>query len=89
MTYKFTDTTQTVVHVIDPDGVRRKSMLATDVPEGAEILPPDSLTKTVSDQIDALEATITPYRIRKAILGTDGGWLADVDSQIDALRAQL
>lgn len=90
MNYKFTDKTKTVVYVIGEDGVSRMSMLASCVPEGAEIFPEDPLPDpTISDQISILEATITPYRIRKAILGTDGGWLKNVDSQIEALRAQL
>lgn len=41
------------------------------------------------DQIKALEQTVTERRIREAILGTDGGWLANTNSQIAALRAQL
>lgn len=40
--------------------------------------------------IEALEQTVTPRRIREAIR-TDQGriWLASVDDQIAALRAQL
>lgn len=45
--------------------------------------------QTILDQITALEGTITPRRMREAVLGTDGGWLADVNNQIAALRAQL
>ncbi len=44
---------------------------------------------TVQDQIVAIEATITQRRLREALLGTDAGWLANVDAQIAALRAQL
>lgn len=40
-------------------------------------------------QIEALEAQQTPRRIREAALGQDGGWLADLETQIDALRTQL
>ncbi len=43
----------------------------------------------VLSSIAALEAKITPRRQREAILGTDNGWLANVDAQIAALRAQL
>jgi hypothetical protein len=39
--------------------------------------------------IFALESSITPRRTREAILGTDNGWLADVESQIETLRTQL
>jgi len=40
-------------------------------------------------QIAKLEATITQRRQREAVLGIDNGWLADVNAQIAALRAQL
>lgn len=37
----------------------------------------------------ALEAQVTPRRIREHALGTDNGWLEDIESQIEALRTQL
>lgn len=43
----------------------------------------------IKSDIAALEATITPRRTREAILGTDNGWLADVELQIGQLRQQL
>ena len=43
----------------------------------------------IKADIAALEATITPRRTREAILGTDNGWLADVELQIQELRGQL
>ncbi len=43
----------------------------------------------IRSEITVLEASITQRRTREAILGTDNGWLANVDSQIAALRAQL
>ena len=45
--------------------------------------------QTILDQIAALEATQTPRRMRDAVAGTDNGWLADLETQIAALRAQL
>ena len=48
----------------------------------------DEKTKIKAD-IAALEATITPRRTREAILGTDNGWLADIELQIQELRGQL
>ncbi len=51
--------------------------------------PPPSSSDVTKGQIAALEAAVTPRRMREAVLGTDGGWLADVDTQIAALRAQL
>lgn len=38
-TYKYTDSTNTVVHVIDDDGISRSSCLASILPEGAVIEP--------------------------------------------------
>lgn len=40
-------------------------------------------------QIATLETQITARRQREAILGTDNGWLADIEAQIAALRTQL
>lgn len=40
-------------------------------------------------QIKNLEETITPRRLREAVLGTDNGWLANIEDQIEDLRAQL
>jgi len=40
-------------------------------------------------QIIALEDMQTDRRIREAILGTDNGWLANLNSQIASLRSQL
>jgi hypothetical protein len=48
----------------------------------------DEKTKIKSD-IAALEASVTPRRQREAILGTDNGWLANVDLEIAELRGQL
>jgi hypothetical protein len=48
------------------------------------IVPP-----TILEQIATLESTVTQRRLREAALGTDNGWLADIDAQIAALRAQL
>lgn len=39
--------------------------------------------------IKMLEAQQTTRRIREAVLGIDGGWLANLNTQIAALRAQL
>lgn len=38
-TYQYTSPENTVVAVIDEDGISRMSMLASEVPQGAEILP--------------------------------------------------
>lgn len=43
----------------------------------------------VLNEILALESSITPRRTREAILGTDNGLLADIESQIETLRSRL
>ena len=44
---------------------------------------------SIDQQITALEATMTPRRIREAANGTDNGWMKALDAQIAALRTQL
>ena len=48
--------------------------------------PPATPTKL--QQITALEATITPRRIREATLGIDNGWLSNINAQIETIRNQ-
>lgn len=46
--------------------------------------------KGVQEQIQALEESCTPRRWREAVMSDAGkAWLANVDAQIAALRAQL
>jgi len=61
-------------------------------PDGGPVaIAPDPPTadEEIKRQILVLESQQTPRRIREALLGVDGGWLAGVESQIEALRAQL
>lgn len=51
--------------------------------------PPPSQNEIIIGQISALERQQTPRRLRECSLGTDGGWLANIDAQISALRNQL
>lgn len=51
--------------------------------------PPLSPSDAIKAQIAALETQQTPRRVREASLGTDGGWLACLEAQIEDLRAQL
>ena len=44
---------------------------------------------TILAQISNLEAEITPRRMREAVLGVDGGWLASKEAEIQVLRGQL
>jgi len=60
------------------------------LPEGLSAMPPAPAPNAAIDaQIQALEATVTQRRLREAALTEAGkAWLADVDAQIAALRAQ-
>ena len=57
-TYRYTDATNTVVHVIDADGISRGSMLASALPQGTQVLPfvapptpvPESVTRRQAKQ---------------------------------------
>lgn len=49
----------------------------------------DLFNEPILRQIDALEQSVTRRRTREAVLGTDGGWLENLDAQITALRATL
>lgn len=43
----------------------------------------------LKSQIATLEAQVTNRRIREAAIGSDSGWLENLNSQIVALRAEL
>lgn len=43
----------------------------------------------IKSQIAELESQITQRRMREAVLGTDGGWLAQQDDAIAQLRSKL
>lgn len=70
-----------------PDGVIGEATV------GEWVEPPPSAEQVnapILAQIAALEATVTPRRVREAVTTTGGkSWLANVDSQIAALRAKL
>lgn len=55
--------------------------------------PPAPVAPTPREEalskIAELESTITPRRLREAVLGTDNGWLAGVEGQLKKLRAAL
>ena len=57
--------------------------------DGQTLTAPALTPPTIKEQIATLEAQVTERRYREAVLGTDNGWLADIDAQIAALRAQL
>lgn len=72
-TYRYADATQTVVHVIDADGVSRMSMLASVLPEGATVLPHVPPAPGVPQVVSAFQAV--------AALD-DAGLLASVEAMM-------
>lgn len=54
-----------------------------------EYIPPVQPNAELLLQINSLEGTITARRLREAVLGTDNGWLANIEDEIEDLRAQL
>ncbi len=73
------------------DGQRQGKLITADG-DGRPVLqdpPPITGNALILSQIATLEATISERRKREAILGTDNGWLAGIEAQIAALRAQL
>lgn len=55
----------------------------------ASLNQPGGEAATIRQQIAELESQQTDRRIREAALGIDGGWLARLNDQIEALRNQL
>lgn len=70
-TYQYTSPENTVVHVFDEDGISRMSMLASAVPDGAEILPCAEPPEPVPQQITRAQG--------KAALIMQGLWGAALD----------
>lgn len=75
-TYQYTSPENTVVAVIDEDGISRMSMLAAGVPEGEAILPCVAPPTPVP-------TAVTMRQARLALLGA--GLLDDVEAAINAL----
>lgn len=45
--------------------------------------------QVIFEEIARLESEVTPRRMREAVLGTDGGWLANQEALIAAERSKL
>lgn len=73
--------------VITPESIAETEFDIYIAPELEPCIPTQA--EIIIQQIHELEAQITTRRIREAVLGTDNGWLADIDAQIAVLREQL
>lgn len=74
---------------IKASGMTLKPQLDGDEVTLVDSQAPLTNSQLAFSQILELEASITPRRLRDAILGTDEGWLAGVEAQIETLRAAL
>ncbi len=73
------------------DETKKLGPITLDIQDGKVVQAREVMDKTkdeiADEKIAALEATVTPERIRCAILTDDGKkWLAEVDGQIAALK---
>lgn len=66
-----------------------KAGLVHPAPWVAPIIPEPTPDQVIRTAITKLEKSITPRRLREAVLGTDAGWLAATEAEIDALRKRL
>lgn len=58
-------------------------------PDRVAVIDKEQINTPLLEQIIALEATMTPRRLREAMLGVDNGWLISLNSQITTLRQGL
>lgn len=79
------------IHFLDNDSFAHLlptgSVRTSDV-EAEAVRPKPTQDDVIKSQIVALEAQITPRRLREAILG-DSSFIITIDVQIRALHAQL
>lgn len=87
-TYKYTDASNQVAHVIDDDGISRSSCLASTLPEGSVIEPytptPAELNAPILSALTALDAKSV-----RALREDDTVRLTAIENEAIALRAQL
>jgi hypothetical protein len=93
MKYYFNKNTNKV-HAFEEDGSQDHLLgdhlvLMNKEQINAHINPSVSVKDQLTIQIATLERTITPRRLREAVLGIDNGWLSNMEEKITALRNQI
>ena len=72
-TYRYTDATNTVAHIIDADGVSRSSALVSSLPEGVEVLPYTPPAKTYDEVWSEIKA-IRDHKTQNGGFPASGKW---------------
>jgi hypothetical protein len=81
-TYKYTDPTNRVVHVIDEDGISRMSMLAEVLSEGTVIEPADPIIPVIPTVVSMRQARLALHR--QALLDSVNSAVQnDMEAQIE------
>ncbi len=89
--YKFVDASLLPSDVVDVTDAQRLTLLK-GIAQGGVIQIVNgtpTVELSIKAQIDALEITATPRRMREATLGIDNGWLQNLNAQIVNLRSKL
>ena len=79
------------IHVLDSteyEYLLPSGCIAITQEEADALSAPIPLTpkEKANNAIALLEASVTDRRLREAILGTDGGWLSNINAQIASMR---
>ena len=89
--WKLSQDGKSASRTLDNGSFESRLVTAIDADELATAIPADPISPNVAilAQIAELEMTITPRRIREAVLGTDSNWMKMLDAQITKLRSGI
>jgi len=93
--YLFPDASPITDYEVWDDGAGpyiKRWNLPAPIPTDAELLEAEPLglgNQQAKAIITSLESQITLRRLREALLGKDGGWLANLENQIISERAKI
>jgi hypothetical protein len=81
------------IHAYDDDDPTQQPFIEKAKASGWKQINPPTVAAIPNwdliSEILKLEQTITPRRLREAILGVDNGWLQKTEKQIAALRSKF
>lgn len=87
--YQYTDSTEQVVHVIDDDGISRMSMLASAVPEGAQILPAEPEPDPIPDVCTPAQGLVALFALKSITEADIQAAIEGIPDQVDRYTAQI